>query len=188
MCSALQPNLVVHNGTVYDVYNAGGMNSFGKYAEESGLATLPLAQLPGIDHTTNASLWKRDWEANPVIPSGPPGSADSRQAADPKVFFDDEQRVWVMLYVCNGDGTGLHAGICAAYSRDLRRWDRDEYPLYRAGGHPMGIDTDHAHKISILYVNGTGYMFYTAVGPRGRGIALLTSKPVLAGGPLAGGS
>ena len=37
----------------------------------------------------------------------------------------------------------------------------------------------HAHKISIIYdEQGVGYLYYTAVGPKGRGIALLTSKPV----------
>ena len=35
----------------------------------------------------------------------------------------------------------------AAYSTDLTRWDKDPVPLYRAGGHPMGIDSSHAHKV-----------------------------------------
>ena len=61
------------------------------------------------------------------------------------------------------------------------RWDKDERPLYRAGGHPDGIDSQHAHKISIIYHDGVGYLYYTAVGTKGRGIALLTSKPL----PLA---
>ena len=36
----------------------------------------------------------------------------------------------------------------AAYSTDLTRWDKDPVPLYRAGGHPMGIDSSHAHKVT----------------------------------------
>ena len=57
--------------------------------------------------------------------------------------------------------------------------DKDERPLYRAGGHPDGIDAQHAHKISIIYDDkGVGYLYYTAVGPKGRGIALLTSEPL----------
>ena len=50
-------------------------------------------------------------------------------------------------------------------------------PLYRAGGHPSGIDADHAHKISIIFDGeGVGYLYYTAVsGGNRRGIALLTS-------------
>ena len=48
---------------------------------------------------------------------------------------------------------------------------------YLAGGHPAGIDSQHAHKVSLVYdENGVGYLFYTAVGRKGRGIALLTSK------------
>jgi len=49
-----------------------GTNEYGAAAEESGLATLPLADLPGIDHTTNISLWKRD-SRSPLIKSGPKG-------------------------------------------------------------------------------------------------------------------
>ena len=60
--------------------------------EESGLATLPVADIPGIDHTTNTSLWKRD-PRSPLIKSGPPGSCDSAMASDPKVFYDAEQEV-----------------------------------------------------------------------------------------------
>ena len=88
-------------------------------------------------------------------------------------------KVWVMFYFGVGKGTGGHADILIAFSKDLIHWDKDETPLYRAGGHPDGIDAQHAHKISIIYDdNGVGYLYYTAVGPKGRGIALLTSKPV----------
>ena len=68
-----------------------------------------------------------------------------------------------------------------AFSKDLIKWDRDERPLYRAGGHPSGIDANFAHKVSVIYDQdtGVGYMYYTAVSYKyGRGIALLTSKPV----------
>eukprot|EP00041_Stephanoeca_diplocostata_P018472 m.386796 g.386796 ORF g.386796 m.386796 type:complete len:107 (+) comp21024_c0_seq2:158-478(+) len=89
------------------------------------------------------------------------------------------QGVWVMFYFGLGDGTGGHAVICVAFSTDLVHWDKDHEPLYPAGGHPAGIDSQHAHKISIIYDDeGVGYLYYTAVGPRGRGIALLTSKPM----------
>ena len=83
-----------------------------------------------------------------------------------------------MFYFGVGKGTGGHADILIAFSKDLIHWDKDETPLYRAGGHPNGIDAQHAHKISIIYHKGVGYLYYTAVGPKGRGIALLTSKPV----------
>jgi hypothetical protein len=168
---------VLANGTIYDFYNAAGLNQYGRSAEESGFATLPLSELPGIDHTKNVSLWHRD-RRSPVIKSGPPGACDTAMASDPKVFWDEEQGVWVMFYFGLGDGTHGHADIMIAFSRDLIRWDKDERPLYRAGGHPDGIDSQHAHKISIIYQNGVGYLYYTAVGKKGRGIALLTSKPL----------
>ena len=173
-----QPNVVITNGTIYDFYNAAGVNEYGKNAEESGFATLPLSQLPGIDHSNNVSQWKRD-PRSPVIASGPPGSCDTAMASDPKIFYDGAQSIWVMFYFGLGDGTHGHADIMIAFSRDLVHWDKDERPLYRAGGHPNGIDSQHAHKISIIYdEHGTGYLYYTAVGKNGRGIALLTSRPL----------
>ena len=38
----------------------------------------------------------------------------------------------------------------------------------------------HAHKISLVWnpENETYYMFYNAVGNQGRGIGLITSKPL----------
>ena len=91
-----------------------------------------------------------------------------------------------MFYFGLGDGTHGHAVILAAYSDDLLTWEKDPVPLYGAGGHPAGIDAQHAHKISIIYDDaGVGYMYYTAVGPKGRGIALLTSKPMTP--PVSGG-
>ena len=55
-----------------------------------------------------------------------------------------------MFYFGVGAGTGGHADILVAFSKDLIDWDKDEQPLYRAGGHPDGIDAEHAHKISII--------------------------------------
>ena len=45
-----------------------------------------------------------------------------------------------------GDGTAGHASIMVAFSYDLLHWEKDPTPLYFAGGHPAGIDKDHAHK------------------------------------------
>ena len=83
-----------------------------------------------------------------------------------------------MFYFGLGAGSGGHADVMIARSADLLAWEKDPEPLYKAGGHPSGIDAEHAHKISILFKDGVGYLFYTAVGPKGRGIALLTSEPV----------
>mmetsp|Transcript_14564 Transcript_14564/g.43111 ORF Transcript_14564/g.43111 Transcript_14564/m.43111 type:complete len:502 (-) Transcript_14564:89-1594(-) len=171
-----EPFVVAVNGTLWDFYNAAGINEFGAPAEETGLQTLPVAQLPGIDVAGNRSMWVQH-PSTPLLPSGPPGTPDTKMASDPKVFYDTNQSVWICLYVCLGDSTGGHADICIAFSTDLIHWDKDETPLYRAGGHPAGIDAEHAHKVSLAYdADGVGYLYYTAVGSKGRGIALITSK------------
>ena len=172
-----QPNLVLHNNTVYDFYNAAGVNAAQVKAEQSGVATLKLDAFPGVDTGTNTSLWSK-YSGNPIIPSGPAGSYDTGMASDPKVFFDDELGCWVMFYFGLGDASSGHADIMMARSFNLLQWEKDPVPLYKAGGHPNGIDAQHAHKISLIYHNGTGFLYYTAVGPKGRGIALLTSQPL----------
>jgi hypothetical protein len=116
---------------------------------------------------------------SPLIPSGAAGAYDTAMASDPKVFYDDELQCWVMFYFGLGDGSAGHADIMMARSHDLVAWEKDPVPLYKAGGHPNGIDSQHAHKISMIYDRaGVGYMYYTAVGGKGRGIALLTSRPL----------
>jgi hypothetical protein len=68
----------------------------------------------------------------------------------------------------------------AAYSHDLYHWTVDPKPLYKASGNPSGLDKKYAHKISIIWnpVNKTYYMYYNAVGNKGRGIGLITSEPL----------
>jgi predicted GH43/DUF377 family glycosyl hydrolase len=152
-----QPWLVEHQGKYYDFYNAanGGI-------EQSGIAM-----------SDNLLDWSR-YAGNPVVRVRP-GGFDAEFASDPKVFRDGDH--WVMLYFGVGRG-GAH--IMAAFSRDLMHWTSREEPLYRAGGHPLGLDEQHAHKISIVRDPKTDgyYMFYDAVGKKGRGIGLLTSKPL----------
>jgi len=67
-----------------------------------------------------------------------------------------------------------------AFSRDLIHWTADPEPLYTPGGHPTGLDKEHAHKISLVYnpKNDTLYLFYCAVGNKGRTICLLTNKKI----------
>ena len=109
-----------------------------------------------------------------MLPTGVADAWDTYQAADPKVWWDGDH--WTMLYFGNGGGSG--AAIMAAFSTDLLHWEKDTTPLYEPGGHPAGLDKEHAHKVWVVYRGGIGHMFYTAVGPHGRGIALLTSKPL----------
>jgi hypothetical protein len=175
-----QPYVVHANGTYYDFYNAAGYNDLGAAAEQSGIAMLADTRWPGVPQSgpIDATLWRPN-SHSPVLPSGAPSSFDATMASDPKVFWDAEQNVWVMIYFGDGPGVGGHACIAIAFSVDLIHWHKDATPLYEAGGHPSGIDAEHAHKISLLFDDaGVGYMYYTAVGAKGRGIALLTSKPL----------
>jgi predicted GH43/DUF377 family glycosyl hydrolase len=158
-----QPWLVEHNGRFFDFYNAAKGSR-----EQTGLA-----------FSTDLLNWMR-YPANPIIRNRP-DSYDSGFCSDPKVFRDGDH--WTMIYF----GVGFRAAhIMIAFSRDLVHWTADPEPLYKAGGHPGGLDKRYAHKVSLVYnpKNDTFYMFYDAVPGKagviteGRGIGLLTSKAV----------
>jgi beta-xylosidase len=154
-----QPWLVEHDGLFYNFYNAKHMPD---WIEQMGIAT-----------SKDLMNWKRH-EGNPVVRVRP-GGYDEQFCADGKVFRDGDH--WVMFYFGVGKG---HAHIMAACSRDLLHWTAHPEPLYKAGGHPDGLDTQHAHKISLIYnpANDTFYMYYCAVGNKERTIGILTSKPI----------
>jgi hypothetical protein len=157
-----QPWLVEHEGRCYNFYNAAKGQ-----IEQLGLAV-----------SDNLMDWRRHPQ-NPVIPHGPKGSYNQQFSADAKVFRDGDH--WVAFFFGVGNG-GAH--IMAAFSRDLLHWTVDPEPLYKAGGNPAGLDKQYAHKISLVWnpANETCYMFYNAVGKQGRGIGLITSKPLAGGG------
>ena len=154
-----QPWLVEDRGVFYNFYNAKHMPD---WIEQMGGAT-----------STNLLDWKR-YDSNPVVRVRP-GGYDEKFCSDGKVFKDGDH--WVMFYFGVGQG-GAH--ILAAFSRDLVRWTAHPEPLYKAGGHPNGLDKQYAHKISLVYnpKNDTYYMYYCACGDKGRGIGLITSKPI----------
>ena len=163
------------DGRLGDMYNAA--DAAGN--EQSGAAYLPggAEALPGFDAATNASLWVRD-AANPLLPLD---ANATHQAADPKVFWDAQQGVWIMIYFCNGGGAPPFAGganICVAFSLDQRDWAKASTPIYAHGGHPRGYDAEHAHKAWLTADPATGilYLYYTGVCSKGRGILLLTSE------------
>ena len=64
-------------------------------------------------------------------------------------YFDKrlgEHGAWVMLYF----GTcplWKGASINVAFSLDLLSWHKATEPLYKAGGHPAGLDKCEAHKV-----------------------------------------
>lgn len=152
-----QPWLVEHQGRFFNFYNAacGG-------TEQTGLA-----------FSADLLSWVR-YPANPAVPVRA-GGYDEKFASDPKVFRDGDH--WTMFYFGVGRG-GAH--IMAAFSRDLVHWTAHPEPLYKAGGHPGGLDKQYAHKISLVRnpANDTFYLYYCACGNKGRGIGLLTSKPL----------
>jgi hypothetical protein len=181
------PFLVLNatSGLVTDYFNARGkpMTEFG---EQSGIAYLPSAQLPGWNATTNASSWRR-FSGNPVLHNGwsPAGNEtfDTAMASDPKVYWDATldggAGAWIMIYFGLGPSSGGGAAICIAFSRDGVAWTKASSPLYKPGGHPRGLDKCHAHK-AWLNADATGRMFlyYTGDDCNGRGILLLTSTPL----------
>ncbi len=151
-----QPWLVEHRGKFYNFYNAAD-----GHIEQMGMAL-----------SNDLLDWKR-YDRNPVIPHGPKDSYNERFSSDGKVFHDKDH--WVTFFFGVGKG-GAH--VMAAFSRDLHHWTVDSEPLYKAGGNPSGLDKQYAHKISLVWdpEDGTYYMFYNAVGNKGRGIGLITSK------------
>ena len=152
-----QPWLVEHEGKFFDFYNAKPHGN-----EQMGLAT-----------SQDLLTWHR-YAGSPVVRNRP-GGYDERFCSDGKVFRDGDH--WVMFYFGFGHD---HAHIMIAFSRDLLHWTAHPDPLYKAGGNPSGLDKEHAHKISLVYnaKNETFYLFYCACGNRGRGIGLITSKPL----------
>ncbi len=152
-----QPWLIENNGTYSDFYNAANGGT-----EQMGMAT-----------STDLLNWTR-YTGNPLVKNAN-SSYDTGMASDGKVFRDGDH--WVMFYFGLGAG-GAH--IMAAFSYDLMTWKASPLPLYLAGGNPSGLDGTFAHKISLVYnpKNDTYYMYYCAVGNAGRGIGLITSKPL----------
>ena len=150
------PWLVEHQGMFDNFYNAKGG------PEQTGMAT-----------SSDLLSWTR-YANNPVIPVGA-SIYNTSFSSDPKVFWDRDH--WVCFFFGLGSG-GAH--IMAAFSRDLYNWTVDPVPLYLAGGNPSGLDSSYAHKISLVWnpANETFYMYYNAVGNQGRGIGLITSKPL----------
>ena len=153
-----QPWLLEHDGTFYDFYNAANGS-----VEQMGVVT-----------STDLVHWTRH-PGNPIVRNGGPGAYDEQFCSDGKVFRDGEH--WVMVYFGVGRG-GAH--IMVAFSRDLLNWTSHPEPLYKAGGHPAGLDETYAHKVSLVYNpdDDTYYMYYCAVGKQGRGVGLLTSRPI----------
>jgi Pectate lyase superfamily protein len=164
-----QPWLVEHDGRFWNFYNAAN-----GHIEQLGLATSP-----------DMLTWKRH-QGNPVVPIGGKDSFNSKFSSDGKIFWDTDHWVCFFFGVDTQKGGGAH--IMLAHSRDLKAWVVDPDPIYKAGGNPSGLDKQYAHKISLVWnpANETFYLYYCAVGNKGRGIGLITSKPLAGHSPPTG--
>jgi len=156
------PCIIEHGGKFWNFYNAKGVAG----REQIGFTT-----------STDLIHWQR-YERNPVIKNNPDGY-DELLAANPEIYWDKDH--WAMFYFGasrNNPDKKVHAHSMMAFSLDFVHWTVDPEPILMAGGHPDRLDETHAHNISLVYneENDTYYMFYCAVGERGRGIGLLTSR------------
>ena len=158
------PCLIEFDHQFWNFYNARG---------QAGREQIGFATSDDLIH------WNR-YQNNPIIRNQPEGY-DAILTANPEIYWDNDH--WVMFYFGasrNNPDKKLHAHIMLAFSYDLINWTVNPEPIYKAGGHPNGFDRAHAHNVSVVYneQNDTYYLFYCAVGEKGRGIGLLTSKPL----------
>ncbi len=116
--------------------------------------------------------WRRVG-AGPVIENGHPKRHSI--SGDPMIRRIGD--VWVMFYFGYEWRRG-GAFDTFACSYDLKHWTKwDGKPLLEPS---EPYDKTHAHKPWVIKHDGVVYHFYCAVGDKGRGIALATSRPVSA--------
>jgi hypothetical protein len=151
----------------------------------------------------------RDWHYQPghVSPAQPniPDHADFKNTDVPTIYqLPNQPDKWVMSYIAF-NGKGYNSFV--AESTNLVEWTNPRlamgfgkpgefdfggcvigaflYESYdiKAGGNPSGLDKQFAHKISLVYnpKNETFYLYNCATGNKGRGIGLITSKPLQSG-------
>jgi predicted GH43/DUF377 family glycosyl hydrolase len=151
-------------GKFYLFYNAKDSLG-GPWVESTGLAT-----------SDDLAAWKRE-ESNPILPHGPQGAWDSAFASDPIVFHHrfHQRGLYVMFYY-GFDGRNARDGLAA--SRDLVHWKKYPRPILDIGP-PGAIDSQHAHKPSVVWDRGSFYHFYCSVRDRDgfRAITVASSKP-----------
>ncbi len=146
----------------------------------SGIQKIKISDVSWTIDELTVKEWSepyRNWHYYPdhVIPAGPKGSYNEVFSSDIKVFWDRDH--WTGFFFGVGK-EGAH--IMVAFSTDLLHWTVNPEPIYKSGGNPSGLDSQYAHKISLVWnpKSETYYMFYNAVGDQGRGIGLITSKPI----------
>jgi hypothetical protein len=156
---------VVLGAYLYESYDIKDGLSWGRAKDEPILSV----------HQEDCGAWEKSCIYMPWLVEHEGRYYNEKFSSDGKVFRDGDH--WVNFFFGVGKG-GAH--VMVAFSRDLTHWTVDPEPLYKAGGNPSGLDKQFAHKISLVWnpVNETYYLFYNAVGNMGRGIGLITSKPL----------
>ncbi len=157
-----QPFPLINDGKFYLFYNA--KNEKPDWIEQTGLA-----------FSEKGDPFKlKKYEGNPVLPVGEAGSWDSRFASDPWVIKIGGK--WHMFYY---GFNGINAQDGVALSDDLIKWKKSPFNPILEKGEAGSYDEIHAHKPCVVFKGGVYYHFYTAVGSKGRCIALATSVPLL---------
>jgi predicted GH43/DUF377 family glycosyl hydrolase len=155
-----QPFPLLYSGRFYLFYNA--KNNEVSWTEQIGVA---------FSQSEDFLKWKK-YPGNPVLRVGPPGSWDSHFVSDPWVIMIEDK--WHMFYY---GFDGVHAQDGVAISNNLIQWEKSPFNPILRKGEAGSYDEIHAHKPCVVSKGGIYYHFYTAVGVKGRCIALATSVP-----------
>jgi len=128
----------------------------------------------GVATSTDLLHWKK-YEHNPVLPTGPPGSWDSRFASDPALL--EIRGRWHLFYY-GFDGQHAQDGVATCVDGDWLKWEKFAgNPILRIGP-PGSYDDLHAHKPFVVKHQGVFYHYYCSCGRGERTIALATSRPI----------
>jgi len=159
-----QPFPLLHSGRFYLFYNA--KNNEASWTEQIGVA---------FCRSESLLKWEK-YPGNPVLQVGPPGSWESRFVSDPWITMMEGK--WHMFYY---GFDGVHAQDGLAVSCNLIQWEKSPFNPILRKGEAGSYDETHAHKPCVVSKGGVYYHFYTAVGVKGRCIALATSIPLRSG-------
>lgn len=124
----------------------------------------------GMAASDDLCSWRRIGD-KPVIAEG----ADLPFAINGDPMIRKIGDTWVMFFFGVGWGNQSHGAFDTfACSRDLKNWQVWEGRALVKPSEPW--DKCHAHKPWVIFHDGVVYHFYCAVGEKGRGLALATSR------------
>ena len=127
-------------------------------------------EMIGIAVSDDMLKWRRVGDG-PLLDNGSP----DKRGLTANAMLQKIDDVWVMFYFGYlwRPGGAFDTFAC---SYDLKNWTKWEGKPLLEPTEPY--DKTHAHKPWVLKHDGVVYHFYCAVGDKGRGIALATSKPI----------